>query len=158
MTGGKVIVDGPITNMQSALDHDFPPPRGVGGFKMTGGFVLAVGSAGMAIGPNSSSTQYSIMLTFNTTKAVDTIVHLRTSSGTEVFTFKPIKQYRSVVFCSSALTTGAYEVYTGGSSTGTLIDGLYSGGAYTPGTRAFPFTITSIVTKVGGQGQFPPPF
>jgi len=157
MTGGQVIVDGPVTNMESALDYDFPPPRGVGAFKMTGGFVLAVGSAGMAVGPDSSSTQYSVMLTFNTTKAAGTIVHLRTSSETEVFTFKPVKQYRSVVFCSPALTTGTYEVWTGGSSTGTPVDGLYSGGTYTPGNRAIPFTITSIVTKVGGT-QFPFPF
>ena len=156
MTGGTVIVDGPTTDMESALDHDFPPPRGVGGFKMTGGIVIAVGSAGMAVGPNSSSTQYSIMFTFNTTKAADTIVHLRTSNGTEVFTFKPIKQYRSVVFCSPTLTTGAYEVYTGGSSTGTLTDGLYTGGTYSAGTKYKSFTISSIVTRVGGQVNFHP--
>jgi hypothetical protein len=76
---------------------------------------------------------------------------MRTSSGTELFTFKPAKTYRSFVFCSPALTTGAYEVYVGGSSTGTATDGLYSGGTYTPGTRLFNFTITSIVTKIPKQ-------
>jgi hypothetical protein len=122
---------------------------GVGGFKMTGGLVVAVGSAGMAVGPNSSSTQYSVMLTFNTPRPAGTIVHLRTSSGTAMFTFESTKAYRSVVFCSPDLTKGSYEVYTGGSSTGTKVDGLYSGGTCSGGTKYTSFTISSMVTRVG---------
>lgn len=151
MTGGNVIVDGPTTDMESAIDHDFPPPQGYGGFKMTGGWILAVGSAGMATGPNASSTQYSVMYAFSWDRAAGTMLHLKTSSGTEVFTFKPVKNYRCFVFCSPDLTLNTtYEVYTGGSSTGTVTDGLYIGGTYTPGTKSNTnFKITSITTKVG---------
>jgi hypothetical protein len=157
MTNGTVIIDGPTTDMESAIDHDFPPPQGYGGFKMTGGWILAVGSAGMATGPNASSTQYSVMYAFSSDRAAGTILHLRTSSGTEIFTFKSAKAYRCFVFCSPELTLNTtYEVYTGGSSTGTLTDGLYIGGTYTPGTKSnLTFKITSITTKVGPFPNFP---
>jgi hypothetical protein len=146
MTGGKVIVDGPTSNMDSPIDYDFPPPQGYGGFKMTGGWILAVGSAGMAVGPNASSTQYSVLFEFSSNKAGGTLLSLRTSGGTEIFTFRPVKMYKCFVFCSPDLKLGTtYEVYTGGSTTGTAIDGLYSGGTYTPGTKATPvFTINTI--------------
>ena len=146
MTGGKVIVDGPTSNMDSPIDYDFPPPQGHGGFKMTGGWILAVGSAGMAVGPNASSTQYSVLFEFSSNKAGGTLLSLRTSGGTEIFTFRPVKMYKCFVFCSPDLKLGTtYEVYTGGSTTGTAIDGLYSGGTYAPGTKATPvFTINTI--------------
>ncbi|MBN1245698.1 carbohydrate-binding domain-containing protein [Candidatus Bathyarchaeota archaeon] len=153
MTGGQVIVDGPTIRMNTAIDHDKP-------FKMTGGFLLAVGSSGTQIappqGPDASSTQYSVMVTFTSKKPAGTIIHLKTnSSGTEIFTFKPIKEYKTMVFCSPVLTTTTYDVYTGGSSTGSITDGLYTGGTYTAGTKTTSFTISSIVTKVGPP---PPPF
>jgi hypothetical protein len=151
MTGGQVIIDGSSGNFNTPIDHD-PPQRG-GGFVMTGGYILAVGSPGVpgiapALMPNSTSTQYSVMVTYNTNKTAGTLIHLRAISGTELFTFKPAKIYRSFVFCSPELTKGTYEVYLDGNSTGTIQDGLYSGGTYTPGTKMNSFTITSIVTKI----------
>ncbi len=41
-----------------------------------------------------------------------------------------------------------YDLYLGGSSTGTIKDGIYQNGVYTPGTLTRTLTITSIVTKV----------
>jgi hypothetical protein len=148
MTGGKVIIDGPTSDWDSPIDHDFPPN---GGFIMTGGWILAVGSAGMAEGPNATSTQYSVMYAFSSDRAAGTMLHLKTSSGTEIFTFKSAKAYRCFIFCSPDLTLNTtYEVYTGGSSTGTVTDGLYIGGTYTPGTKSsLTFKISSITTKVG---------
>ena len=43
-----------------------------------------------------------------------------------------------------------YEVYYGGSSNGTPVDGLYTNGDYTPGTKYTDFTISSMVTNIGG--------
>ena len=45
-----------------------------------------------------------------------------------------------------------YTVYYGGSSTGTNSDGLYEGGAYTPGTEYTSFTVSSVVTALGNGG------
>lgn len=142
MTGGTVLVNGPTANDNGALDYDVS-------FVMTGGFLVAAGSSGMTQAPGTTSTQKSVMVTFGATRSAGTLFHVRTSAGTGLVTFAPAKQYQSVVFSSPSLATGtAYEVYTGGSSTGTVTDGLYQGGTYTAGTKAASFTVSSVVTKV----------
>ncbi len=146
MTGGKLVVDGPTTFMNVPVDHDSP-------FNMTGGYLLAVGSSGSPIAPaqapNSISTQYSVLVNFNTTFPANTLIHIRSSAGVEICTFKPTKTYQSIVFSSTALTKGtSYDIYYGGSSTGVLVDGLYQGGTYTAGTKYRSFTISSMVTKI----------
>jgi len=141
MTDGYVIVNGPTSNANGALDHV--------SFKITGGFLLAVGSSGMAQAPGTSSTQYSILLNFRSSMSAGTLINIQTSDGTVLFSFKPTKAYQSVVFSSAALTKGStYNVYYGGSSTGTANDGLYLSGTYTPGTKYTTFTISSVTTTV----------
>jgi len=66
-------------------------------------------------------------------------------------TFKPTKDYKSIAFSSPALTQGTYNVYFGGNSTGTVVDGLYTGGTYTGGTIYKNFTIS---TKINTTVQF----
>jgi hypothetical protein len=145
MTGGTLLVNGPTVNMQGALDYDQ-------GFTMTGGFLVAVGSAGMAQAPDASSTQHAVMINFPSVLAAGTPVHIEGDDG-GVLTFVPSKQYQSVVLSSPELERGGtYTVYTGGNATGTVTDGLYTDGTYTPGTQAASFTISEIVTRVGTAG------
>jgi len=150
MTGGVVIVNGPTRNDNGALDY-------LGAFKITGGFLVAVGSSGMAEAPGTSSTQYSVMINLTSSQPANTMVHIETKDGEEILTFVPTKAYQSVVLCSPELKNGStYIVYSGGSSTGTVIDGLYSDGIYTSGTQVTSFTISSIVTSIGtASGGFP---
>ena len=150
MTGGIVIVNGPTANNNGALDYS-------GAFNMAGGYLVAVGSSGMAQAPSTSSTQYSVMQIFQSTQAAGTMIHVESEDGEDVLTFVPTKEYQSVVFSAPELTNGAtYTVYTGGSSTGTITDGLYSGGTYTAGTQVTSFTVSSIVTGAGSSsGGFP---
>jgi len=150
MAGGVVIVNGPTANHNGALDY-------AGAFNITGGFLVAVGSSGMAQAPSASSTQYSVMHTFPSPQAAGTIVHVEAEGGEEILTFMPTKAYQSVVLSSPELENGStYVVYSGGSSTGAVTDGLYSGGTYTPGAQVAEFTISSIVTGAGpGGGGFP---
>jgi hypothetical protein len=146
MTAGVVIVNGPTSNGNGALDY-------LGAFNISGGYLVAVGSAGMAQAPSASSTQYSVMVNLPSAAAADTIIHLETEQGEEVLTFLPTKAYQSVVFSSPELENGStYVVYSGGSSTGALADSLYSGGTYTAGTQVTSFTISSIVTGAGQYG------
>ena len=146
MTGGVVIAHGPTSNHNGPLDY-------LGAFEISGGFLVAVGSSGMAQAPSTSSTQYSVMLTFPSVLPAGTIVHVETETGEDMLTFVPAKEYQSVVLCSPELENGAtYVVYTGGSSTGTITDGLYTGGTYTGGTQFASFTISSIVTGGGSRG------
>ncbi len=146
MTGGTVLVNGPTVSNNGALDCD-------GSFTLTGGFLVAAGSSGMAQSPSTSSTQYCVLVNLSSAQPADTLFHIQTRTGEAVLTFAPAKTYQSVAFSLSSLTNGTtYAVYTGGSSTGTVSDGLYTGGTYTPGTQVAGFTITSIVTTVGGSG------
>jgi hypothetical protein len=147
MAGGVVLVVGPTSNNNGALDC-------MSGFDVTGGFLVAVGSTGMAQAPSESSTQYSVMYTFESVQAAGTMVHVETADGQEILTFVPTREYQSVVLSSPELENGStYVVYSGGSSTGTVTDGLYSDGAYAAGTQVASFTISSMVTGAGASGR-----
>ena len=143
MTGGTVIINGPTVFYNGALDF-------AGDFRITGGYLLAVGSSGMPQAPSTSSTQYSVMMSLLSPQPANTMVHIESEDGEGVLTFIPTKEYQLIVLCSSGLKNGVtYTVFTGGSSTGMVTDGLYSNGVYTAGTKMEIFTISSMVTTAG---------
>ncbi len=147
MTAGDVIINGPTSDMNGAIDY-------LGTFTVSGGYIVAAGSSGMAQAPGTSSTQYAALINFSSQLSADTIVHIETEDGDEILTFIPTKTYQSLLLCSPELENGeTYFVYTGGSSTGIVTDCLYSGGAYTAGTQITSFTISSIVTWIGSSGD-----
>lgn len=143
MTGGTVLVHGPSQQPEVAIDYN-------GTFNMTGGFLIASGTnSNMAQGVSTSSSQYSLKITTNSTISSGTLIHIQDASGNDIATFKPLRNYASIIFSSSLLTKGSsYSVYTGGTSTGVLKDGLYTGGTYSGGTLKKTFTISSSVTTV----------
>lgn len=143
MTGGTVIVNGPTVNNNAPIDYD-------GTFTISGGFLLAAGSSGMAQAPSTSSTQRSVKITYSSNKNPGTLVHIQTTTGgTNLLTFAPAKQYRSVVFSAPTLVSGtSCDLYTGGTCNGTVVDGLYTGGTFSGGTKTNTFNPTSIVTNV----------
>ncbi len=141
MTGGCVIVHGPSANNNAAVDYD-------GTFRMTGGFLVAAGSSGMAQATSAASSQPSALLSFSS-RAAGTLVHISSADGKDVIDFVPARAYQSIAISSPVFATGtSYRVYFGGSATGTLADGLYQGGIYTPGTLATTFTLSSTATRV----------
>ncbi len=153
LNGGVVIVNGPIMNMNGTLDVD-------GMLTINGGFLVGVGSAGMAQSPSTASTQYSAMQILPSTQSAGSMVHIESEDGQEIVTFVPTKSYEMVVVSSPELENGmTYLIYTGGSSTGTATDGLYTDGTYSAGTQVASFTISSIVTGqstgMGGPGGGP---
>ncbi len=151
MTGGTVLINGPIANNNGALDY-------FGSFKITGGLLVAVGSAGMAQAPSSDSTQYSLAHVFASPQPAGSLVHVASGDGKALLTFAATKAYQAVVFSSPELVNGAtYVIYAGGRSSATATDGLYVGGSYTAGTQAASYTLTSIVTgNAAGMGGMPP--
>jgi hypothetical protein len=148
MTDGVLIINGPTDNMNAAIDY------GEGTYKITGGTLVAAGSSGMAQGPTNSSTQYSVLINFRSPQTANKLVNIQTASGETVLTFRPTKQYQSIAFSSPELAKGSYNVYLGGTSTGTITYGMYEDGIYTPGTQYTDFTISAIATIVGGGGMF----
>lgn len=146
MTNGIVIINGPTENMNGALDHV--------GFTLTGGYLVAAGSSGMAQGPDGTSTQNSVMINFDSMLAAGTLVNIQSSAGEDLLTFAPAKDFQSIVFSSSDLVAGVtYSVYTGGTASGMADSGLFEAGTYTPGTQVTDFTISGAATWIGGQGQ-----
>ena len=142
ITGGTTLVNGPTSNSNGPLDYD-------GSCSVSGGFLLAVGSSGMAQAPGSSSSQYSVAITFRSTIYSGNIIHVEDEDGNDIMTFKTSKSCQSAVLSSPDLENGkTYKVYTGGSSTGTNADGLYSGGTYSGGSLYASFTISGKVTTV----------
>ncbi|PRY30418.1 uncharacterized protein DUF4353 [Spirosoma oryzae] len=142
MTGGTVLVNGPSGNGNGSLDYD-------GTFKISGGLLIAVGSSGMAQAPGTTSTQNSVLMTFTSSQAANSLVNIQSADGKSILTFKAAKQYQSLAFSSAGLVQGStYKVFTGGSATGTNTDGLFTDGTYTAGTQYTSFTVSSVVTKV----------
>lgn len=134
MTDGTVVVNGTTDNRNSALDYDRS-------FELSGGTLVAVGSAGMAQAP-SESTQPVLAVSLASVQPAGTIVHLTSGNGDgdaagEIVTFEPSKAYQSIVVSTPELVSGqSYDVWFGGTATGQDIGGLYLDGTYEGGTEA----------------------
>ncbi len=149
MTAGTVIVNGPTENNNAAIDYDTS-------FKLSGGFLVAAGSSGMAMTAGPSSTQCALLVNLTSTMSAGTLFNIRTSGGENILTFAPSKNFQSVAFSSPKLLQGtSYTVSFGGSMSGTLSDGLYESGTYSNGTEFADFTISDIVTTIGTSGMGP---
>ena len=145
ITGGTILVNGPINGGNGALDYD-------GDCNMSGGTLIAAGSLGMVQTPGNSSKLNTINVSL-TSQEADTLIRVESQSGEEVITFAPSKNYSSVVICTPNIKSEeTYKVYVGGSSTGEEKDGLYVGGTYTKGTEIGSCTISDVVTNVTEDG------
>ncbi len=146
MTGGTVIVNGPTENGNGPLDYD-------GTFVMTGGFLVAAGSSGMAQATSEQSTQPGILMTYSKAQQAGAMVHLEDSEGNTIITFAPPKSYQSLFVSSPNMKKdAAYTLSSGGTSTGSQVNGLYDGGEYQGGTKVVDFTTSTchnLVERVG---------
>lgn len=128
MTGGAVTVDGPTNDGNGALDYDSD-------FTLTGGNLICSGSSGMAQAPGTNSTQLSIMMSFTSYQNANSVVVLKDSSGNEVSTHTPAKNFNNIVISASALT--AKENYS----------------LWVDGTQVVEFTLSSdAVTYLNESG------
>ena len=143
IAGGTVIVHGPPSQPEVGADIN-------GDFLINGGFVaLAQVNSNMVETPGQGSGQKSVLLRWNQTLSGGTLFHIEDTSGNPLVTFAPEHCYSSVLVSSSDLMTGTnYRVYTGGSSTGTEQDGLYTGGTYSGGTLWTTFVSSGTVQTI----------
>ena len=157
MTAGMVVISGPTTNGNGALDYDR-------GFQITGGTLIVAGSSGMVQAPDTSSSQFSLLVGLAQMVSGGTLIHIETEDGETLLTYAPVKDYQTLVFSSPELRNGTtYAVYTGGSASGTVVGGLYSDGTYSDGTLLGTTSLSSVVTTLGsvrggmggGGGQRP---
>ncbi len=138
MNGGLVLVHGPVSENDSALDYDMQ-------FRLNGGTLIAVGSSRMAQAPSQDSAQNAVSVTFDKQQSAGTLINLQKTDGTSLMTFEPKKPYQSLVYASPLLMQGdTYSLYLGGSVTGTSEGGYYAVGTYTPGTLYRDITLTTV--------------
>lgn len=120
ITGGETYVSGPTNDGNSALDYN-----GTG--TVTGGIFIAAGSSGMAENFGNSSTQGVMMVTVNS-QAAGSAVSLSDSSGNELVSWTPEKEYTSVIISCPEITTGQeYTLTTGSDTTQITMDSIVYG-------------------------------
>ncbi|GGM03602.1 MULTISPECIES: carbohydrate-binding domain-containing protein [Micromonospora] len=146
LSGGTVVVSGSPTRGggEGGLDSN-------GAATFTGGTMLSSGlSASTVTLPTSGQGWVSVR--FSAVQAVGTIVHLATTSGTQLATFRAEKRFQEVVLTSNQITRGAsYRVYTGGSVSGTAV----GGGTYLGGTLSGTLHSTVVAGQRTGGGPRP---
>lgn len=130
MSGGTLVVYGPTTEREGALDVN-------GTFTVSGGTLFAIGSAGMPVSPGTDSAQ-SWISALPTGTAGDT-VQVLDGAGAVLAEFTATKAFGSVVYSSSALADGAtYSVSVSGAVT-SVTEGVATVGTMpAPGTGGGP--------------------
>jgi hypothetical protein len=144
MTGGTVVVHGPASAPEVGFDVN-------GTFNISGGILLGTGpnSGNMIEATSTISTQYAVKATISSTLGASSLFHIQDSNGNDIVTYKPVRSIYYIVFSSPELKNGAtYSIYTGGISSGTNTNGLFSGGIYSEGTLKKTFIVSGKVTNV----------
>lgn len=144
--GGTVLVNGPVTPMNGALDFD-------GSYQISGGILAAAGSSGMAQAPDSDSKQNSLAVLFDNTQEANTPVNITDSSGKSILTFVPSKKFQSVVVSAPNLKQGStYTINTGGNSD-VNEDGFSNAGSHSGGTKLTDVTLSGVQTVISSNGK-----
>lgn len=146
MSGGTVTVQGSAITSTKAIDYET-------NFNITGGTFMACGpyrSKSIPTPTTSTSTQNFIYATLSSTTAIlpaTTLFNIQATGGSNLVTFQPMRNAYYFIFSSPSIQKStSYDLYTGGTSTGTNLNGLFTGGIYSSGTKKKTFT-TAATTK-----------
>ena len=147
MSGGTMLIHGPVSSADGALDYD-------GSFNLTGGTLIAVGAGGMAQNVSAASNQ-GAMLVSTGQQSAGTLLYVQNEQGETLFAFVPSKAYSCAMISSPLLQEGeSYTVFAGGSCDGEeLSGGLYTEGSCSGGTQVAAVTFTSLVYSDSGTGM-----
>ena len=146
ISGGVILVSGPASDGNSALDCD-------GTATVTGGTAIFCGSAGMAETFSDSSSQPSLMYTLDSAAAEGKSVALVNSEGKVIASFVPSKQYINIVISSPYLAVGSsYTLSVGGTVSGCDKNGYTDNGSISGAQSANEVKISSVSTTYGKSG------
>lgn len=137
VSGGTVFVNGPTDSGNAALDYD-------GTAQITGGTVVAVGGNGMAQTFSDTSSQGSLMVSYQESQSAGTLVTLVDSNNKVLAAMTPTKAYQNVVIGAAGLEKGkTVTLYSCGTVSGTTLTG---------GTKIVTTTLSGAVTKISSDG------
>ncbi|MBE0601323.1 MAG: carbohydrate-binding domain-containing protein, partial [Firmicutes bacterium] len=135
MSGGELYISGSLSSSYGALDYD-------SSFAMSGGVLAAAGATGMAQTPGLNSTQPSVIVYFSQAQTAGKTYWLTNASGTVLLSVTPDKDFQCIVLSVPELSAGSgYALYES------------SGGTMANATLLYDFTISGIITSVGGTDQ-----
>ena len=145
VTGGTVLVCGPTSDGDGALDYD-------GTATVEGGVIVAIGSSGMMQGFSEASGQGAIACTFDSQSAGTPIV-LTDSDGNVIASLTSDKAYSSAVISAPGLEVGgSYRLVAGVSHEGADEHGFADGGTVDGGTVLCEIELTSSIYQSEGLG------
>ncbi|MBQ9058512.1 MAG: carbohydrate-binding domain-containing protein [Atopobiaceae bacterium] len=105
MTGGEAYVSGPTMGGNGSLDY-------AGEGQVTGGILVAAGTADMAMGFGTTSTQGNALIALNSQE--QGTITLSDAAGNVLASYEPQVSYSCVVISAPGLSEGAsYELQTG---------------------------------------------
>lgn len=133
ITGGTIVVHGPTSGGDSALDSET-------GILVDGGILFATSSLGMVETPSANSAQYILSYAQNSTITAGTNLSISDENGT-IYTVEVEKSCQSVIVSLPELQNG--KTYTLSDDNGTIA------------TFTVESTITSIGSQSGGMGGMP---
>ena len=128
ITGGSVIVYGPTDSMNGPIDS------GDGNYSVTisGGYLLAVGSSGMAETAENAGQAVLAASWRGGGLSAGELIGITDENGTVLAAFKLPKAIQCIVFSCPELTTGkTYAVVVGGTAAGDITDGIVDPASYT---------------------------
>ncbi len=109
VNGGEIVVMGPTSNNNAALDFDSQ-------FEINGGTLMAFGSSGMLEVPTSATNGCCLATTFET-QTDNLAFELKDSSGNTIMSYTPVKSYSSVIVYSEVIkSSNQYTIKAGTSS------------------------------------------
>ena len=107
MTGGNLVVQGPVMGGNGTYDFDED-------FILSGGTVMSVGSPQMAQAPGTESTQGYITGTFDATIAAGTTVTVTDGEGAQIASFTTEKESSWYMFSTPEMQKGSSYTVTAG--------------------------------------------
>lgn len=146
LEGGTVLLNGPTSSGDGALDYD-------GECTVTGGTFIAAGSAGMAQVPQDASSQPTLMIYFTEKQAAGTAVNLSKQDGSSIVTFAPAKEFQTIVISTPELKDGETVVLSTGGGADLDADGFAAAESWSGGTKLAEITLSGMVTAVSDDGS-----
>ncbi len=135
MLGGTLVLQGSQTDPDEAISHRST-------FTISGGNLIAAGAKTLA--PTSGTLQNSVLIRFRTYLSPNVHICIQDENNSPVIIFKIQRYALYALFSTSSLTTGkTYNIYSGGTASGTEKNGFYLSGVYTPGTKRGSFTLNA---------------
>ena len=108
----------------------------------------------MAMSASDSSSQASLSIYFDETKAAGTLINVKDETGKTIVSVAPAKDFSHIAISSPNLKVGeTVTLSIDGEDSGTMTNGVYQDGNYSNGTQLASISIDDVLTSVDQSGN-----